>query len=285
MDYKVRIPKLLGDVIPLHCVADAMATAKATAFGAAPFHKRTCDGVIGSFRERLLEAVMKDHLKVCDQDGFEVAAKVLGERAKQTGAFLLARRFIVEPDWAALEAKHPERKTESGAWDWTGIDLGKSEVDKVSTALHCLHSTLKQLNDWGSSQGHSFSIDPDAPPWIDERGVMGLPDEPPAGDDATPASNVGSGGMTPTIRTNRLRNRTNILAPVIEKAKEKALAPNEPQSVWASLVQLAEATNRPAPLLGFVDGEGVKYQANNGPVFFTLKNLRDRMNRKSAKAR
>ena len=284
MDYKVRVPKLLGDVIPLHCVADAIAIAKATA-GTTPFHRPTYDGVIGSIRERLLKAAIKGQLPVCDQDGFEVPAKELGECAKQTGAFLLARRFIVEPDWAALEEKYPERKMESGAWDWTGIDLGKSEVDKVSTALHCLHATLKQLNNWGSSQGNSFSIDPDAPPWIDERGVMGLPDEPPACDDATPASNVSAGGMAPTITTNRLQNRTNILGPVIEKAKTQAIAPDNAQSVWASLVQLAEATNKVAPLLGFIDGEGVKYQANNGPTIFTFKNLRDRMNRKRDKAR
>lgn len=82
---------------------------------------------------------------------------------------------------------------------------------------------------------------------------------------------------------HRIVNRTNILKSVIRQAIERAAPPKDTPCVWAELVRLAESKDRPAPLLGFADGEGVKYQDSSGVKFLTRKNLGDRMRR--AKAR
>jgi hypothetical protein len=81
------------------------------------------------------------------------------------------------------------------------------------------------------------------------------------------------------ITVHRLANRSNTLRSVILKATENAAPPKDTQCVWAELVRLAESKDRPAPLLGFSDGEGVKYQDIAGVKFFTRKNLGDRMRR------
>ena len=82
---------------------------------------------------------------------------------------------------------------------------------------------------------------------------------------------------------HRIQTKDNLMKPVIELAKQTAIDSASPSSVWAELVKLAEDDKRPAPLLGFVDGEGVKYQGQDGPTFFTSKNLRDRMRRERNK--
>jgi hypothetical protein len=79
--------------------------------------------------------------------------------------------------------------------------------------------------------------------------------------------------------SHQLTKRTNILNPVIELAKKNSLQPHDTASIFSALVQLANMKDKPAPLLGFVDEEGVKYQGPNKVEFFTLKNLRDRMSR------
>ena len=73
--------------------------------------------------------------------------------------------------------------------------------------------------------------------------------------------------------------RADLMTAVIDKARKVATDPNDTNSVWASLVKIAESQDRPPPLLGFVDEEGVKYQGEKVVQFFTLKNLRDRMDR------
>lgn len=89
----------------------------------------------------------------------------------------------------------------------------------------------------------------------------------------------------PTIKkSHRVETRKNILAAVISLAKSKAVDGRDPNSVWAELVKMADSATRPSPLLGYVDGEGVKYQKESGLAFFTLKNLRDRMKRERDKA-
>ncbi len=296
MHYQVRVSRASGDIVALCLVVDAMAKARATAFGAAEFHRPTFDGALVDIRASLLNEAKKGCLQVCDQNGFAASADELIAQAKRTGSFSTVSRRVVEPDWDALKERHPDRELPFGVWNWTGIDLGESEVDEVSSELFCLYATLKHLNDWGASAGNSFSLDPNAPPWIDERGVMGLSENPAAGGEATVTQKGGAEGtingnpnattgVTAATKSHRIGTRTNILAPVIELAKSKAILIDDASSVWAVLVQLAESKDRPAPLLGFVDGEGVKYQGENGPEFFTLKNLRDRMNRKRNKAR
>ncbi|MCX7178621.1 MAG: hypothetical protein NTX56_07555 [Proteobacteria bacterium] len=83
-----------------------------------------------------------------------------------------------------------------------------------------------------------------------------------------------------TVITHTLRNkRKHALAAVIATVKNSAVDSTDYQSVWAALVTLAESSNRPSPLIGFVDGEGVKYQGENEVKFFTKNALRNMMNR------
>jgi hypothetical protein len=50
---------------------------------------------------------------------------------------------------------------------------------------------------------------------------------------------------------------------VIQIAREAARDPHDYQQVWAQLVRMADSKDRPAPLLGYVDDEGVvKYEAS-----------------------
>lgn len=64
-------------------------------------------------------------------------------------------------------------------------------------------------------------------------------------------------------RTNRIRRRADPLAAVLVRAKSGALDPTDWTSAWAAVVALAQADTRPAPLLGYIEGEGVKYQKDN----------------------
>lgn len=81
------------------------------------------------------------------------------------------------------------------------------------------------------------------------------------------------------IKFHKLKTRRNALDAVIEQATKMATAPDDYHSVWASLVSLAERKDRPAPLLGYVDDDGVKYQGSRKVDFFNKDALRKRMAR------
>jgi hypothetical protein len=95
-------------------------------------------------------------------------------------------------------------------------------------------------------------------------------------DQATPS---GPGSFT----KHAIGTRSNPLKAVIEKAKDSAADPSDIHSVWAAFVKLARDANRPAPLLGYADAEGIKWDANGTVKFFTKKNLADRMRRANAR--
>ena len=80
---------------------------------------------------------------------------------------------------------------------------------------------------------------------------------------------------------HRVETRRNDLTSVIAKAKEMALSPDDVHSHWASFVELAESPNRPRPLLGFAEEEGVKYQSERGIKFITKRNFGRRISRAS----
>ena len=91
---------------------------------------------------------------------------------------------------------------------------------------------------------------------------MGLLDAPlsDAPDVAMPAVVASNEQST---RTHKLKRRGNALAAVLTLAKNQAAEPDDWLSVWASLVALAQSAKRPPPLLGYTEGEGVKYQNDN----------------------
>ena len=67
----------------------------------------------------------------------------------------------------------------------------------------------------------------------------------------------------PSTRMHELKRRGNALGAVLTEAKKRATDGEDWQSVWASLVALAQSANRPTPLLGYTEGEGVKYQTDD----------------------
>ena len=80
--------------------------------------------------------------------------------------------------------------------------------------------------------------------------------------------------------------RTHALAAVIDIAKKSAVAKDDYQSVWAALVEIAVSPKRPAPLLGYVENEGIKYQVDTGDgvKFYNKDALRAMMSRARKKA-
>lgn len=82
-----------------------------------------------------------------------------------------------------------------------------------------------------------------------------------------------------TTKIHRIVNRSGFLNAEIALAKEKASHPDDPICVWNELVKLAE--QRTGAMIGFssdgVQYRGRKYQNEEMPDVFTLKNLRDRM--------
>ncbi|WP_321927847.1 hypothetical protein [Paraburkholderia guartelaensis] len=68
-----------------------------------------------------------------------------------------------------------------------------------------------------------------------------------------------------TVFHENPHRRANILDAPVDLARGQALDPDDYQSVWASLVDIAQAPNRPAPLTGYVETEGVLYQDENNP--------------------
>jgi hypothetical protein len=87
------------------------------------------------------------------------------------------------------------------------------------------------------------------------------------------------------VPSQATQTRRNVLDHIIELAQESATKRTDPQSVYAELKKLANSGDRPPPLLGFIEDEGVKYEDSNGNAkFFTLKNLSERMKRRLKKA-
>ncbi|RLK36105.1 hypothetical protein C7417_3880 [Cupriavidus plantarum] len=78
-------------------------------------------------------------------------------------------------------------------------------------------------------------------------------------------------------KIHRTAARRHALTAVLEDAKNTAKDASDYHSVWAELVRKADSEGRPAPLLGYVEGEGVKYQTDNGVKFLTKDALRKRM--------
>lgn len=85
---------------------------------------------------------------------------------------------------------------------------------------------------------------------------------------------------TQSVTTHKIETRTNALTAAISKAIESALCPNDVHSIWAAFVAMAEAKNRPLPLLGYVETEGVKYQDESGVAFITKENFLRRVRRR-----
>jgi len=88
------------------------------------------------------------------------------------------------------------------------------------------------------------------------------------------------------VASRRSRVRSDVLEPVIALAQTMTQHPDDAQCVWLALVELAERKEPPRPLLGYVEGEGIKYKKQYGKAsdrieFFTKENLQDRFRRRA----
>lgn len=64
-------------------------------------------------------------------------------------------------------------------------------------------------------------------------------------------------------QAHKLKRRADSLTAVLAEAEQKALDSTQWQSVWAALVNMAESASRPAPLMGYVEGEGVQFRIDD----------------------
>jgi hypothetical protein len=114
--------------------------------------------------------------------------------------------------------------------------------------------------------------------------VSRVDDSPPTSGkprDKTESAQPARDETTPALgRVHSTNRRTNALRAVIEQAKLAAVDASDWANVWNELVKIAASDQRPAPLLGYTEGEGVKYQNDNEkkPVaFLTRQALRKRL--------
>jgi len=145
---------------------------------------------------------------------------------------------------------------------------------------HLWHRTVfeSDVNKWLASEAAGSDLVltypyPDTPSSVEESEPE--PDEPAQKPAVEPVDQ-------PT-KQHRIKNRSDPLTAVLEKAKDAALDRDDYLSVWAALVSMAQSRTRPAPLLGYAEEEGVKYQVAEGigTKFFTKGALRKRMNPKA----
>ena len=169
MEYKLTIPKVCGDVIPLIHVAETMAKARATAYGMLPLHQPVYKGALGRFVTSLYAEARDGRLFVCDGIGCPGTVDKVIADAINAGGVIVARPYPIEPDWERLRCENP---SDSNTWDFSHLDLGPSETDWVMTHIACLYAKLFHLNEWGKSRGDVFSVGDEWIDWVDERGII-----------------------------------------------------------------------------------------------------------------
>jgi hypothetical protein len=165
--------------------------------------------------------------------------------------------------------------------------LKKAVLDSTLTVYAIGESLRFENPSWVRIETHCEAYWNDLNEWLDRNEKqISFRFPPPVALQAAPAesnpeSDTNKQGRPRTIQTTTMK-RSDELTAVIATAKNTAQNSGDYQSVWAELVKLAESENPPAPLIGFTDGEGVKYRSEsgeNGVKFFTKRNLSDRMRR------
>lgn len=103
----------------------------------------------------------------------------------------------------------------------------------------------------------------------------------------TPTPEPPSAAVTPPPTTPPKRKRGNALTPLIERAMKEASDPNDHHAVFNILRSWAAESKPPAPIIGYTDGEGVKWTGGDDAVKWLNKAaLRKRMGpRKPASGR
>ena len=257
MKYEITIPAILGDVIPLYFVADAMAGAASTAFGTTSSHKPIYDRRLLIHIKYLMDDARTGKLVVCNRAGYQCTVVEIIEAAKKSGNLQESHRYAVE-----------------------------SDLDKAYA--NCIHSKLHCLNEWGKTRGDEFSIAAESAAWVDERGYMNptvalyatvdtAPVTTPAPTSEEQAAAAATVETAHTTTTHKIQTRAQPLDAEIKVAKEHALDKNSPQSVWDALVKMADS--KEGCLLGQGNLDEIKYGSSADIKFFTKRMLGDRMRR------
>lgn len=152
------------------------------------------------------------------------------------------------------------------------IDRGEIAIaDKVHNPL-LAHADLCS---WAQRHGYAWPFAAPKPAGAEAVNIAALESEVVSADPRQDNS-------ARTVK-HSLGTRSNALSAVIDQAKALALDGDDPHSVWAALVKLAQDVNRPPPLLGYADEEGIKWDKSGTPAFLTKKAFDGRWAR--AKAR
>ncbi|UEP35957.1 hypothetical protein LL998_06615 [Burkholderia ambifaria] len=167
--------------------------------------------------------------------------------------------------------------------DWViSLDDADAFVTARGTAWTCTEIAAHLFNEFFGEASPDATLSSTAPKNNDATPPAGPPadaDDSPHGARAPQPQAVNANGRI----VHRTGRRTTALDAVIEMAKGRAVAPDDWQSVWAALVKLAQGDDRPAPLTGYAEGEGVLYQVNDDPCkAITKQALAARLRRRRA---
>ncbi|MBO3702841.1 MAG: hypothetical protein J5W83_09905 [Candidatus Accumulibacter sp.] len=158
MHYELRLSSPSLDVLPLVAIAGAVAGAAATG-GDTPFHEATYKGKFRKLQDWVVDDARAGRLAVTDQDGRPGTFDEVVQRAKNDGTYSEVFELSEE-----ILQKIADGEPFSDALQ----DPASRKFDLNATHALCVYTTLKNLNDWASAQGNTFSISRVG--WIDERG-------------------------------------------------------------------------------------------------------------------
>jgi hypothetical protein len=203
MEYKLKLPAIAGDIVPLSTVASAMAHRDATA-GGTPFNKPTFDGRLTQYILALLEDVRSGRLAVCNGVG---APMDVDPNTGATDHFGYAEKYVTEPDWEKLRLENPPigNGVLGPVYDFSHNDFGPKEIDKTKPIILWL-TKLKALNEWAETRGDSFTILHDGG-WIDDRGFV-LPTEVEQQKKVRPKANLKRKADPATTQRNTVVDRS-----------------------------------------------------------------------------
>lgn len=100
---------------------------------------------------------------------------------------------------------------------------------------------------------------------------------------ATATAHIVASPVSATER-HRIKNRTHELDTIVELAIAASTKKTDWKAVWAAYVVIAQRDDRPPPLLGYIDGEGVKYTSygkEDGIEFDTRRKFAARFKRRA----
>ncbi|NVD74539.1 hypothetical protein HUX88_29065 [Duganella sp. BJB1802] len=173
-------------------------------------------------------------------------------------------------DYAGRELSHAHRRQIGGKAETCILPHEAKEILLSGT------TTIAVWREPGYENGISIPQLSDKPvvyflrePQTIGRDVLWVYEDEMLAESATP---VTASEPAPTIgtRTHALKSRAHPLDAVIAQAEASAADASKPQSVWDAFVAIASTKSPPAPLLGYVDGEGIKYRSDTNDEGFVI---------------